>query len=109
MLERLEGPLLVDELPEHVPFVLDHSDDQFANLQLLDALNLRLVYRLPHLHDFLFYLRPLLLVLSLGVETVGLVNVERLHELHDVISEETVLLLTTQNGIGQELHSDSLK
>lgn len=109
MLERLEGPLLIDELSEHVLFVLDHSDDQFANLQLLDALNLRLVYRLPHLHDFLFYLRPLLLVFSLGVETVGLVNVERLHELHDVISEETVLFLTTQNGIGQELYSDSLK
>jgi hypothetical protein len=110
LLESLNSALVLQAGSEHVFLVLDHGDDHPADLKLLDGFNLGLVDCLAGLlgEGGLDHV-ALLLVLLLGVEGVGLVDVEHLHELQHVVGEETALLLAAHHRVGQELHCDSLQ
>lgn len=61
------------------------------------------------LHQDLFLVLSLLLVLYLGVELVCSVDVEGQNELQDVVLVEALLFGLSEKRVYQKLHGDSLQ
>ena len=102
--------VLVLLISNNVVLVLSHLDDQLADLQLLDVLNLQRVnFRVLDSHQHILLILPFLLVLWLRVKLVGSVDVEGIDVLQDVVLVEALLLGLAEKRVYQKFHGDPLK